>query len=119
MCDYGWIDGITDYPMEGTPDELIQMINVRVDTIKDCMKDQYINRRRFDSYSYMLWAMEFFMDNLYDCYVHMDIATIRELICIHIDQYNDWIERCRGNHERWTAALEAMMSLKMLSDWFV
>lgn len=120
MCDYIFREEeAADYPLEGTPEELIEMINVRMNTIKECMQDKNINRRRFDSYSYMLWAIEFFMDNLYDSYAHMDIPTIRELISIHIDQYRHWIATSRGNHDRWDAALDAMLSLKMLSDWFV
>lgn len=119
MHDYGWIEEITDYPMEDSPDELLYLINVRVKMIEDCMYDKKINRRRFDVYSYMLWAINFFLDNLYDCSAHVDIPTIRNLICIHIDEYKSWIEKSRGNHERWDAALEAMENLKLISDWFV
>ena len=103
------------------PDELIKLIEAKLKTIRAYMKDKDIKRPLFDIYSYMSWALEFFILNLYDCSPHMDILSIRNLIFIHIEEYDNYVNKTKSDHnkDRYMAALEVMKDVERISRAFV
>ena len=103
------------------PEELIRLIEAKLKTIRAYMKDKDIKRPLFDIYSYMSWALEFFLLNLYDCSPHMDVLAIRNLIFIHIEEYDNYLSKTQSDHNRnrYEASLEVMKDIERISRAFV
>lgn len=99
--------------------DLITVIEAELELNRHLMRDEKMKPSTFDMYSYSAWAIEQFLFNLYDCSHHMDVSVIRQLIFIHIDQYNKFIDNSTGDPYRYMCAVDAMKQLEIISREFV
>lgn len=107
-----------EYMSEG--DQLIWLMEDHLTQLRAYMYDPKINRKVFDIYSYMSWALEFFLESLYDCTHHPDVDVIRNLLLVHIEEYNKFIDNSISNHcDHFCAALEIMKHFEIVSREFV
>lgn len=100
---------------------LIDMFTIQYEMFKKSMLDRGLRWDKFDRYSYSATAIEMLLEDLKaaEDTSYVDVSLIRQIIRLHIEMYESYIHKQRGNSKRFEYALKSVNYLYSLTGGYL
>lgn len=98
---------------------LLDLFVIQYDMFKESMLDKNLRYDKFDRYSYSASAIKLVINDIEECTSYKDVSLIRQILRLHIEMYENFLNNSEHKHECFEYAMKALNYLYSLTEGYV